>query len=284
MKNFQEWINWSIGKFKVAGVEAPSQTAVELLAHAGRYSKARVLANLREFLRPEAGKRFRKLVQARCRRVPLQYLLGTENFGGLTLKVGKGVLIPRPETELILEEAKARAKAEPRLIADLGTGSGNLALALATHYPGARVWGLDRSSRALMWARKNLRAQRLGRRVRFVQGAGSAFLPRPVQGRFDLVVSNPPYIPSAVLDSLQPEVRFEPKLALDGGPDGLLAIRRMLAAAHRLLRSGGIFICEIGVFQKTAVWKLFTAAGFSDLNCRLDWQGIPRVISGLKRP
>jgi release factor glutamine methyltransferase len=284
MKTSQEWINWSVRKFLAAGIEAPSQTALELLAHACHRPKAKVLAGLSEPLRLAVRKAFQALVLARCRRVPLQYLLGTEHFGGLIFKVGVGVLIPRPETELVLEEVQHRAKDELRLIADLGTGSGNLALALAARYPRARLWGIDRSSRALAWARKNLRDQRPGRRVRFVQGTGPSALPRSGHGHFDLVVSNPPYIPSATLGSLQPEVRREPKAALDGGPDGLREIRRMLATAHQLLRVRGLFVCEIGISQKPAVWKLFASVGFSGLNCRLDWQGIPRVISGEKRP
>lgn len=279
----QAWINWGVKKFQAHGVEAPQKTAVELLAHANCQPKAKVLSNLHEPLSLAASRRFQKLVLARCRRIPLQYLLGSEYFGGLTFKVGPGVLIPRPETELILEEARSRMQTLPRLIVDLGTGSGNLVLALAREYPQARLCGLERSSRALAWARANLGSQRLAGQVRLIQGANAQSLPRAWQGCCDLAVSNPPYIPSADLAGLQPEVRHEPRLALDGGPDGLRLIRRMLATAARLLRPGGLFACEIGVSQRLAVEKLFVNAGFSDLHCRQDWQGIPRVLSGLKR-
>ncbi|MEW6516718.1 MAG: peptide chain release factor N(5)-glutamine methyltransferase [candidate division FCPU426 bacterium] len=275
----QAWLLWATHKLSSANVEAARQNAVELLAHAGKLSKAKVLAGLDELLPKATGKAFVSLISARSRRVPLQYLLGSEYFDGLTLKTGRGVLIPRPETELILEEAKRRLRNEPRLLLDVGTGSGNLALALAVRYPRARVWGLDRSGQALAWAVKNRRLLRLGARVRLCQGTT---MPQRWHGKMDLVVSNPPYIPSSEVSKLQPEVRFEPRLALDGGPDGLTVIRRLLPLVYRLLRPGGLFVCEIGISQKAAAWKLFAGAGFSELEARLDWQQIPRVLSGYK--
>lgn len=266
-------------RLRTAGVESARREAEELLAHALRRPRAQVLAERDLRVNPGQAARFAHLLARRTRRVPLQYLLGTEEFAGLRLRVGPGVLIPRPETELLVEEAvRLRPRADARLIADLGTGSGNLALALAVRYPAARIYGTDLSERALYWARLNRRRCRVSN-VRFLRGRGAAPIPGRLRGGFDMVVSNPPYISLKDRPTLQPEVRREPASALFGGTSGLEAIRFMAKAAGSLLRPGGIFICEIGIGQESETRRILVQAGLSHLHTLHDWQDIPRIIS-----
>jgi release factor glutamine methyltransferase len=270
-------------RLRSAGVEAPAREAEVLLAWVLGMSRARLLAE-RSHWRPGPGPaaRFRRLVARRARREPLQYLTGEVAFADLDLRVGPGALIPRPETELVLAEAVRRATPlDPTAIADLGTGSGALALALAKRFPRATVFGTDLSRAALRWARVNRRRLRV-HNLRLLAGSAAAPLPRACQGRLTLVVSNPPYIRRRELRGLPPEVRREPRLALDGGPDGLAGLRTMSADAFRWLAPGGVFVCELGIGQAGAARRLLTRLGFLDLEVLEDWNRIGRVISGLK--
>ncbi len=275
---------WGSAQLASAGSEAPLRTARDLLAMAMNKSPVWLASEAKTGVPARPAGKYLSLIAARARRFPFQYLLGSESFAGLNLLVGPGVLIPRPETELVLSETVRRLdKTEsPGYIADLGTGSGNLALALARLYPQARVFAVDRSARALKWARRNCRQQGLSR-VRLLQGDAEKPIPRKLGGRFSLVVSNPPYITDADMKQLQPEVRFEPRQALCGGPDGLRFVRRMLQAAGKLLSPGGLFVCEIGFGQAVAVRALFHGHGFAAIQVCHDWQKTPRIVSGLRK-
>ena len=218
------------------------------------------------------------LVDRRAKGEPIQYILGECDFYGLPFRVTADVLIPRPETEHLVEKAIALARsfATPRIV-DVGTGSGAIAVALAHHLPKAHITGVDLSEAALAVARENAERNLIAEPIHFLQGN----LLEPVAGeRFDLVVSNPPYVPAADRASLSVEVRdYEPALALFAGDDGLDVYRRLMPAAYAALSVGGHVVLEIGYGQAEAVGSLLRSAGFEDLEFRPDLQGIARVAS-----
>lgn len=245
------------------------------------------------YLEPEravieaAGPRFRALIARRADHEPLQHLLGYEDFRGLRLRVTPDVLIPRPETEGLVEwalELLARdhpisAKASP-LVADVGTGSSAIACALAITRPDARVIATESSPAALVVAEFNVRALGLAANVRLL--AGDLLAPLAAErGRLDMIVANAPYLPSGILPALPREVfAFEPRQALDGGPDGMDVIRRLLTAAPAALRPGGRLVLEIGEDQAGPLAALMGAAGFVDVASRDDLRGVPRYLAG----
>ena len=221
----------------------------------------------------------------RSNQEPLQYLVGLCPWRDLELRVGPGVLIPRQETELLVELAlnlhtlSQSEGEEPQLWADLGTGSGCLAVALARAWPHSHGLAVDLSAAALIQARINLQAQQLLERVELIQG--SWWQPLVEQwGRLDLVVANPPYIPSRVWEQLEPVVReHEPELALNGGGDGLDAIRAIAKDAHQALAPGGWLILEHHHDQSTAVVALLQAAGLDHVQAHPDLEGHARFAS-----
>lgn len=215
-------------------------------------------------------------VARRVRREPMAYIRGTQEFYGREFLVGPGVLIPRPETELLVDEAKAAAmgRRTPR-IADIGTGSGCLAVTLALELPSAQVTATDISADALTIARGNAEAHGVASRITFVE---ASYL-TGMAGPFDLIVSNPPYVRATDEPSLSPEVRdHEPREALFGGEDGLRDIRAIAQAATTALKPGGVLVMEIGFGQARAVTAVLTAVGLGgEVTIRRDLQGIPRV-------
>ncbi|MBI3550199.1 MAG: peptide chain release factor N(5)-glutamine methyltransferase [Elusimicrobia bacterium] len=234
--------------------------------------------------------RFWGLVRKRSRRLPLAYVLGTQPFMGLEFEVTSDVLVPRPETEEVVESALKLADGmRPSLgrgvrALDIGTGSGCIALALAHRLPDAFIVATDMSRAALKVATKN--AERLGleRRVRFIES--DLFKPtREVsQSWADLAVSNPPYIPSSRIPRLAPEVLCEPRLALDGGKDGLDAIRAVIHEAPSMLRAGGWLVLEMDEGQGAAVRALLEKGGFGDVDIRRDVAGLERAAYGRLLP
>jgi len=216
------------------------------------------------------------MVARRARREPLQYILGSQEFMRLEFAVTPAVLIPRHDTEVLVTEAVRRA-GEANRILDIGVGSGCIAVSLAKALPRAEVMGVEASPEALALAEKNAEAH--GVRVTLFEG--SLFEPFSGQ-RFDLIVSNPPYIPTADLEALQPEVRdFEPRQALDGGTDGLDFYRLIIPAATDYLNPGGWLLFEVGIGQTKSVQALFELTGkFSDLFTAKDPNGIERVVGG----
>jgi release factor glutamine methyltransferase len=220
--------------------------------------------------------RFREMVTRRSRREPLQYILGTQEFMGLEFEATLAALIPRCDTETLVEEAIKHADWAKKIL-DIGVGSGCIAVALAKKLPNAQIFGVDPSVAALELAQRN--AAKHGVDVTLKQGS----LFEPFSGeRFDLIVSNPPYIATAKFDSLQPEVRdYEPREALDGGLDGLDFYRSIIPAAADHLDSGGWLLFEVGIGQAELVLGLFTGIGrFGELFTAKDPAGIERVIGG----
>jgi release factor glutamine methyltransferase len=219
---------------------------------------------------------YRAKVVRRANREPVQYILGEKEFWSLPFAVSPAVLIPRPDTEVLIEEA-LRVAPQARRILDVGTGSGAIAVALAHELPEAYVVATDISAEALAVAAANARRNDVAARVSLRQG-DLACLP---EGPFDLIVSNPPYIPQADLAGLAPEVRdFEPRQALCGGADGLDCYRALTAQARERLAPGGWLLLEVGIDQASAVEQLLADAGLEERFHRQDYGGVPRVVGG----
>lgn len=236
------------GRLREAGIATARQDAELLLARAlGATRLALHLAPERS-VEPETLRRFEALLARRAGHEPLQYILRADEFLGLRIAVGPGVFIPRPETELLVERALARCPEGPAVALDLCAGSGVVACGLAARRPQLTVWAVELSHEAAAWARANTSRLGLADRVRVLEG--DLFAPLgglDLAGRCDLVVANPPYLAGATLAELPAEVRvWEPALALDGGPDGLAVIGRILAEAPRFARPGGRLLLEIG--------------------------------------
>jgi len=244
-------------------------------------NRAWLIAHEDEPLAPDAAAALRALVKRRRTGEPIQYITGETEFYGLNFRVNRDVLIPRPETEHLVEKAIALAAGfvRPRIV-DVGAGSGAIAVALAAKLPAAQITATEISASALTVARENAKRNGVAERVRFLEGD----LLEPVAGeRFDLVVSNPPYVPEGDRDTLSVEVRdYEPAQALFAGSDGLEVYRRLIPAAFAALVSGGFAVLEIGYGQQEPVGALLTGAGFNHAAFTADLQGIPRVAAARK--
>ena len=253
-----------------------------LLSHLLRCSRTWMLANRGVDVGDENWEPYTELLDRRYRGEPIQYITGETEFYGLPFRVTPDVLIPRPETEHLVEKAlKIAAQFEAPRIVDVGTGSGAIAVALATQLPRASVTAIDLSQAALALACKNAQGNGVGDRIRFLRDD----LLAPVAGeRFEMIVSNPPYVAEAGRDSLAVEVReYEPPTALFAGTDGLSMYRRLIPATHAALVPGGYLLMEIGYGQSGAVGELLSSAGFEAIEFVPDLQGIPRVATA-RRP
>jgi release factor glutamine methyltransferase len=250
-----------------AGVDSPRLDAELLLGAATGWDRARLASEPDAGLEPGAAREFAAFVRRRLRREPLAYITGRKGFRRIELAVDPRALIPRPETELLVEVAR---ELEPRTVLDVGTGSGAVALAIADEVPGAAVTATDTSEAALALAREN--AERLGLANRVQFGAGT--LPG---GEFDLLVANLPYVRTDEWAALAPEIReFEPREALLGGEDGLEQIRALLAAHP----PAGAIALEVGAGQAAEVSRLVCEAGFAQVDSRADLASIERVVIG----
>ncbi len=221
-------------------------------------------------------------IKWRGKRFPIAYILGHQPFLGIKIEVTRDSLVPRPETEELVIECERLVKlskaAAPKII-EIGTGTGCIAIALAQLIPSATIFATDLSKQALDLAQKNAIAHHVGNRIRFVRE--DLFSDKEgLRGWADLMVSNPPYIPTKDLDGLDPEVQKEPRMALDGGKDGLDAIRAIVKMAPKMLKPGGILAMEIGAKQGSAVTKLFAAAGLEGVVIKKDAQGLERFAIG----
>lgn len=268
-------LDWTKGYLAEKGVENARLETEWLLSAALGLDRVGLYVNFDKPLNQEELALCRGLVARRAKREPLQYILGTQEFCGLDFAVTPAVLIPRHDTEVLVEEAFRRAPSAATVL-DIGVGSGCIAVALANKLPDAQVWGVEQSPEAIALAQQNV--ERHGVRVTLFEG--SLFEPFASQ-RFDLIVSNPPYIPSADLETLQPEVReYEPRAALDGGADGLDFYRIIVPAALEHLNPGGWLMVELGIGQDEAVHGMFRQAGFGDCFTAKDPNGIDRVVGG----
>lgn len=240
------------------GVESPRLQVELLLAHVLKMPRMKLYLNFERPLNSEETDSLRQMIVRRGNREPLQHIVGSTSFCGLEIAVNRNVLVPRPETELLAERAwtfLATINAPPTVL-DLCTGSGCLAIAIAAHSPTAKIYATDISPAALECARDNATKNNCGNRIEFLES--DAFAAIPVDLQFDVIVSNPPYIPSAEIETLDPEVRdFDPRLALDGGGDGLEFYRRLAADAGRFLKPDGRLMLEFGDGQADALREVF---------------------------
>lgn len=252
-----------------------------LARHVLGWDRATLLLRRDEPMPADAAATYEALVARRQRHEPVAYLTGGREFFGRPFVVSPAVLIPRPESELVVEYVLRHTPADaPLRVADVGTGSGILAVTVACERPRARVVALDISPEALVVARDNARALGAASRVAFVVGD----LLAPIGGAFDLIVANPPYVALRDAPGLSPDVRdFEPSVALFGGPDGFDLVSRLMVEASQRLAPGGLFLMEFGAGQGYDVGRHATSAGFDVLEILDDLQGIERVLVGRLR-
>ena len=256
-----------------SATDTPLLEAEVLLGHVMGLSRTALLAHPERPVTPDQESRFTELTARRAAHYPLPYLTGRVEFYGLDLSVTPEVLIPRPETELLVDMALAR---QPASVVDVGTGSGCVAIALAVHLPRSLIYAIDISAAALAVARRNAERHGVAGRVQLM--AADLLAPRP--RLVDLIVSNPPYVAADEWATLQVSVRdFEPRLGLDGGPDGLTVIQRLLSEAPAVLRPGGVMLVEIGASQGDAVSYLAeTAFPEARISIHSDLAGRNRVL------
>ena len=266
----------STKRLAAAGVPEARREAIALLAHALGVDRGAVLARRPDALAAEAVARVRGMLSARAERRPLQHLTGRVEFDRLAFEVGPAVLIPRPETEGLVDAVVASGLPEQAHVLDLGTGSGCIAIALAVRRPAWRLTALDRSPEALAVARRTALRHGVSGRVTFVEGD---FETAAHRGRFDAIVSNPPYVPEEEWRALAPEVRdHEPKGALVPGPTGLEAYEAIAPLAEATLAPAGLLALELGWTSEADARRIVGRAGFSDVRVLPDLAGIPRVL------
>lgn len=273
-------LDWTTKRFADHGIGAARLEAQLLLAYALKCSRTQLYMNFDQPLGDAELASYRELIKRRLAGEPVAYLVHEHEFWGMPLTIEPAVLIPRPDTETVVEVARALRtdRNAPCRVLDLCTGSGALALALAKELPTAQVIATELSPAAAAVARANVERNQLVGRVEIREGD----LWAPVAGeRFDLVVSNPPYIATAVIATLSPEVQREPVMALDGGADGLAFYDRICAAARDFLVPGGALVVEHGFDQAEAVRARFEAAGFQHVTGVIDLGKNPRVTHGL---
>jgi len=297
-----------------AGIETPGLDSSLLLAEILNTSRSSLIAAGNDDISNALVATFRQLIKRRQSGECAAYILGRKEFYGLEFLVNPSVLVPRPDTETLVEAAlkvigsegtisneqgamskehritnKAVVSKQSFCVLDLCTGSGAIAIALKHTMPELEVWATDISAEALETAKTNAARLLPPNSIRFFQGdlydalpsLSSSFFPLP-SSLFFLIVSNPPYIPSAEISSLSPEVRMEPALALDGGDDGLDVIRKIVSRAPEFLRKGGCLLLEADPRQMAAIASMYKEAGFSDIQTHADLSGRERVISGIK--
>ncbi|MBE0645600.1 MAG: peptide chain release factor N(5)-glutamine methyltransferase [Bacteroidetes bacterium] len=278
-------ITKSAAFFEEKGIDEAKRSAEYLLAHAMGQKRLQLYLRFDQPVADDELARFRELVRRRLKHEPVQYLVGTTEFYGMEFAVSPAVLIPRPETEHLVEAIIDRVRDErlPRTarILDIGTGSGIIAITLAAQLPEVQVTGIDISSAGLDLARENAARNKVDGRLSLL--SHDILLPQldGVGAPFDIVVSNPPYIAQSEIETLQPEVRaYEPVAALTDGGDGLAFYRRMAALLPRLLVPGGMLGVEIGFGQASEVTAIFAGAGLGDIEIIKDYSGIERVVLG----
>jgi release factor glutamine methyltransferase len=286
MQSVQNLLRDGIRRLEAKGVPSPRLDAELLLAHVLHLDRLDLYAHPERAPTLEERTRWEEALARREEREPLPYIRGEVEFYGRPFRVGPAALIPRPETEVLVEAVAARVPPNATIL-DVGTGSGCIALALALTLPEAQVIGLDPSPDALALARENASALGLTDRLLWMQASWQEFMADSsnlgmgsVRLPLDAIAVNPPYIPTAEVDRLEPELcLYEPRLALDGGPDGLCLIRPLVQEGWQVLRPGGILAMEMAMGQDTTVLSLVsTVPEWTDIAVLPDLAGIPRVL------
>ena len=258
----------------------PRREAASLLAFALGRDRTFLVAHTEYLLSDEEATLYLRILDRRASREPLQYITGRQEFWGLEFFVTPDVLIPRPETEILVEEAvRLLQQIEDPRFCDAATGSGCVAIAILHSVPSATAVATDISAAALAVAEQNARKHDAADRLEFVRTDVLDGVP----GMFDLIVSNPPYIPDAQIETLEPEVRdHEPRLALSGGEDGLVVVNRVIESSAEILRPGASLLVEIGFDQSETVRELFTHEIWQSVEFLPDLQGIPRIAKAIR--
>jgi release factor glutamine methyltransferase len=268
-------------------IESPRLQAELLLAHVLKLPRMTLYLNFERALTDAETNTYRGLVKRRALREPLQYIFGSTSFCGLEIAVNRHVLVPRPETEILAElgwqflnQGSAGPGDQPTIkktALDFGAGSGCIAIALAVKCPHARIVALDVSTGAIEIARQNAAQNNVAGKIEFLQGDGFSGLQKETQ--FDLIISNPPYIPTAEIETLEPEVRdYDPRGALDGGPDGLDFYRRFAVEARGFLKPDGKIMLEFGDGQGDSIRKIFEAQNWIVEAVREDYTHRQRIL------
>ena len=284
----KEWtiadvLRWAADDFRARGIESPRLDAEVLLARALGTTRIQLVVDARRVLPAEELTRFREMVKRRRAHEPVAYILGEREFWGRVFRVDRRVLVPRPDTETLVEVALERTRhvSMSMRALDVCTGSGCVAVTLAKERPTSVVYATDASEDALAVAREN--ALRLGA-YNVSLRAGDLYAAVDPALRFDVVTANPPYIARGEMATLMQDVRdFEPRLALEAGDDGLDVLRRVVADAPAHLVAGGVLAVEVGAGQAPAVAELLRGAGFDSIESRRDYARIERVVSGVLR-
>ena len=273
-------LQWTKQYFSGKGVDNPRLDAEVLLSHILQQDRLYLYVHFDQPLSPDELSRYREYVRRRAARIPVAYITGEKEFFGLPFAVSPAVLVPRPETELLVEAAikRLRERQAPRVL-DLGTGSAAIVVSVLSQLAESSAVAVDISAEALAVAKANAKRHNVDNRLEFRQGN----LWQPVTGVYDAVLSNPPYIPAADIAALSPEVRREPVLALDGGQDGLDFYRRLLQEGATYLVPDGFMAVEIGINQADAIRQLADQSAFIIDEIVSDYAGIERVVILTKR-
>lgn len=259
------------------GVEGARLNAELLIGHALGLKRMQLYLQFERPLTEPELEKIRPLVKRRGNREPVQYIIGETDFSGLKLKADRRALIPRPETEYLIEQVLDRVTLPPAAILDLGTGSGAIALVLATKWPAATVTAVDQSADALALARENAETLGLAARVNFIQS--DWFTALPADARYQLIVANPPYLSDAEVGEAQPEVKdFEPHAALSAGPDSAADLKHILREARPRLTAGGLLACETGIAQHAQLQVLAAELGYGRTESLRDLTGRERYL------
>lgn len=290
-RTVMELLDLAAGYLAERGIDSARLDAEVLLGHTLGLDRVSLYVNFDRPLENREVDTYRQAIAQRGRRVPVAQITGVREFYSQKFVVSSDVLVPRPETELLVEVVLAHVQSQSDFeaiehslkIVDVGTGSGAIAVTLADQLPKAQVWAVDRSQAALRIAADN--AERLDVAERVTLREGSWLEPVAADGPFDVVVSNPPYIPSADIDHLMPEVKqFEPRLALDGGADGLSSYRALLPVARGLVAPGGMLALEVGDGQADHVVAIGQQAGWQQFKVHRDMAGKKRVVVFVQAP
>jgi|Wag4MinimDraft_11_1082651.scaffolds.fasta_scaffold00329_10 release factor glutamine methyltransferase len=275
-KNLKVYEAINCGAKELKGVcDNPRLEAELLLAHCFKINRTALFLRREEEISKEQLERFLEFVNMRKSHIPYQYIVKKQYFMGLEFFVDENVLIPRPETEILVEETLKRLK-RGDVVLDIGTGSGAIAVSIAKYFPDCTVYAVDISKKAIEIAKHNAKKQGVLDRIFFIES--DLFCNLPPNLKFDFIVSNPPYIKKREIELLQEEVKKEPIVALDGGEDGLFFYKKIIREAPFYIKSGGKIGFEIGYSQKEEVTTLLEESGFKDVEIIKDLAGIDRVI------
>jgi len=285
-------LQWTASYFKSRGIDSPRATAEILLAHILKLRRIDLYLRYDQPLCSDELTQFKALIKRRIDREPVAYIVGVKEFWSMDFTVTRDVLIPRPETECLVEAAlpllpdnsNQDPGFEPKRVLELGTGSGAIILALASERPEQLFFASDRSVKAVLLAKENARRHRLDHAVHFFCGDWLMPLGNG-RCRFDVILSNPPYIPTGAIGRLQPEIyKYEPIMALDGDQDGLNCLRLIIGSAHRFLNDRGSLLLEIGQDQKPEVEKIIRGCGnYENIVFKKDYSGYDRVVQMRKK-